>query len=82
MTELVIAGAGGHAREIADIVHACIDAGEELVLRGFVDDDPATHGQRLCGHTVLGPLSWLDQHPDIEVIRIAASSTVRAIGPA
>jgi sugar O-acyltransferase (sialic acid O-acetyltransferase NeuD family) len=66
--EIVIAGAGGHAREIADVVQACIEAGEDLALRGFVDDDPATHGQRLCGHPVLGPLHWLDQQPHVEVI--------------
>lgn len=68
MTELVIVGAGGHAREVADVVQACVDAGEDLALRGFVDDDATMHGQRLCGHPVLGPVDWLGRNPDVEVI--------------
>lgn len=83
MTELVIVGAGGHAREIADVVHACVDAGEDLALRGFVDDDAKTHGSRLCGVPVLGGLDWLQGHPNVEVIiGVGAPKTKQAIAQA
>ncbi|MEV0451138.1 NeuD/PglB/VioB family sugar acetyltransferase [Streptomyces sp. NPDC050600] len=49
MTELVIIGAGGFARETAQAVRA---AG--LPLAGHLDDDPALHGVEVDGVPVLG----------------------------
>jgi sugar O-acyltransferase (sialic acid O-acetyltransferase NeuD family) len=53
VTDLVIAGAGGFARETA----AAVRAGSSFRLLGFLDDDPALHGQVRSGSPVLGPLS-------------------------
>ncbi|MEM6295138.1 MAG: acetyltransferase [Myxococcota bacterium] len=60
MTKVVIVGAGGHGREIADVVRACIAAGEDLELVGFVDEDDALHGRRFDETPVLGSATWLD----------------------
>ncbi|XIE77595.1 acetyltransferase [Streptomyces sp. SBR177] len=49
MTELVIIGAGGFARETAQAARA---AG--LPLAGHLDDDPALHGREVDGVPVLG----------------------------
>ncbi|MFF7986759.1 acetyltransferase [Streptomyces sp. NPDC007901] len=50
MTELVIVGAGGFARETAQAV---ADAGEFKLL-GHLDDNPALHGTHVDGVPVLG----------------------------
>jgi len=68
MTAIAILGAGGHAREIADIVRARIDAGDDLELLGFLDDDPRTHGRMLHEGPVLGPLAALAGRTDLEVV--------------
>jgi sugar O-acyltransferase (sialic acid O-acetyltransferase NeuD family) len=55
---VVIIGAGGHGREIADIVkqQAAQDSG--LSLLGFIDDDPNLNGRILDGVPVLGDWRW------------------------
>ena len=65
MTPLVILGAGGHAREIADVVRACIDAGAALELLGFVDDDASMHGRELHENTRYGPIPNADDLPGV-----------------
>lgn len=57
---VVIIGAGGHAREVAEILRhrerAC--AGPRVV--GFVVDDPESHDAELGRLPVLGDWSWFD----------------------
>lgn len=64
MTGTVIIGAGGHGREVLDIVRA---QGEEplgfLVEQEFRDDSTTIHEL-----PVLGGLDWLSEHPDVKVI--------------
>jgi sugar O-acyltransferase (sialic acid O-acetyltransferase NeuD family) len=50
-TALVIAGAGGLARETA----ACLTSAHRLL--GFLDDDPALHGETRAGVPILGPVA-------------------------
>lgn len=64
MNRVVVIGAGGHGREIADVVVACGHAGAGLEFQGFLDDDPALHGRTFCGAPVLGPLEWLKGRTD------------------
>ena len=52
MSDLVIVGAGGFARETAA---AALAAGHRV--RGFLDDDPALHGTYRSGLPVLGPVA-------------------------
>lgn len=59
MTPVVIVGASGHARELADVVRARAQADGSCELLGFVDDDPALAGATLCDAPVLGNLDWL-----------------------
>jgi sugar O-acyltransferase (sialic acid O-acetyltransferase NeuD family) len=56
---LVLAGAGGFARETAELVAAINDDAPTWELLGFLDDDPARHGTTIDGVPVLGPLDWL-----------------------
>ena len=63
MTDLVIVGAGGFARETA----AAAVAGSWRVL-GFVDDDPALHGTYRSGRPILGGVDSLSGMPDTAVV--------------
>lgn len=47
--EVLIIGAGGHAKVVADALRAC---GEPIL--GFTDRDPAKHGTQVLGMPVLG----------------------------
>jgi UDP-N-acetylbacillosamine N-acetyltransferase len=66
--QLLIFGAGGHAKVVADIAQKC---GCEVV--GFIDDvDPKRAGEKFFGGTVLGGMNAVDRvresHQDLEVI--------------
>lgn len=43
---VVIVGAGGHGREVLDVVEDLVEAGGQLTVVGFVDDAPA-HPERI-----------------------------------
>jgi sugar O-acyltransferase (sialic acid O-acetyltransferase NeuD family) len=60
MTRVVIVGAGGHGREVLGIYLDCIAHGQQWHVVGFVDQDPARHGQILDGVPVLGGWNWFD----------------------
>ena len=51
---LLIWGAGGHAKVVADLARAC---GWTIV--GFLDEDPLRHGQPFYGALILGGRSYL-----------------------
>ncbi len=68
MTKIVIVGAGGHGREIADVARACITAGEGLELVGFVDEDASMHAKRFDNVPVLGSATWLEGRQDDVVL--------------
>jgi sugar O-acyltransferase (sialic acid O-acetyltransferase NeuD family) len=54
---VAVAGAGGHAKVVAD---ALLAAGQSE-FAGFLDDDPASWGSHILGYPVLGPITaWSD----------------------
>lgn len=58
MTELLIVGAGGFARETAAAVAAVNDAtADTFKLLGFLDDDPALTGTTRSGVPILGTVA-------------------------
>lgn len=68
MRDLLIAGAGGLARETASAVAAVNAVDPRWALRGFLDDDPALHGTTVSGAPVLGALPTVHDHPDAAVV--------------
>jgi len=54
--DLVIIGAGGTSREIADALDAVNRCEPRWNLLGFLDDDPAKHGTLVDGIPVLGSI--------------------------
>jgi sugar O-acyltransferase (sialic acid O-acetyltransferase NeuD family) len=79
MKHVIIIGAGGHGREVADILHAQADREGGPVLRGFIDDDPDLHGQEVDGVPVLGDWSWLERNDttDLGVICAIGDPAIR-----
>jgi sugar O-acyltransferase (sialic acid O-acetyltransferase NeuD family) len=69
VSDLLIAGAGGFARETASAVRAInrVTPGT-WNLKGFLDDDLAIHGTERGGVPILGPLSLVDKMPDAAVV--------------
>lgn len=67
---LVILGAGGHAREVLDLVRICATSARELETLGFISEDPASRRQVIAGLPVLGDFGWFagTDPGEIEVI--------------
>lgn len=57
---VVIVGAGGHAREVLEILWACRAAGDPVEPVGFLDDADGGRAATLNGLPVLGGLEWLE----------------------
>ncbi|HEC34977.1 MAG TPA: acetyltransferase [Anaerolineae bacterium] len=70
MLRVVIIGAGGHAREVLDILLACQTNRHEIEPLGFIDENLDNHGHTLDGFPVLGDFHWFEgvDHGEIEVI--------------
>jgi sugar O-acyltransferase (sialic acid O-acetyltransferase NeuD family) len=59
VTEVLIGGAGGLARETVAAVRACIASGAQLEVVGFLDDNADFVGQMIDGSPVVGPFDAL-----------------------
>ncbi|MEM2582648.1 MAG: acetyltransferase [Candidatus Caldarchaeum sp.] len=70
MPKVVIIGAGGHAREVLDILLDCRANGYEVEPVGFIDENPDIHGRIVDGFPVLGDFRWFEgiDRSDIEVV--------------
>lgn len=58
---VIIIGAGGHGQVVADILLAVAEAGGDIDLAGYLDDDAALHGKILLERPVLGPVNSLGE---------------------
>ena len=71
MRKLIVIGAGGHGKVVADAVLAA--ARREMT--GFLDDAPALLGKRLLGYPVLGTTStWPDWGCDDMILAIGENA--------
>jgi sugar O-acyltransferase (sialic acid O-acetyltransferase NeuD family) len=75
MSGVLIVGAGGHAKVIADILLLC---GRRVL--GFLDDQPELWGQTRLGLPVLGAVNnFLEYKPDGLIIGVGDNSARRRI---
>ena len=72
---VIIVGSGGHAAVVADALLAA-----DVRVLGFVDSDPARHGQTICGLPVLGSDAVLDGHRPGAALLANGIGGVRAEG--
>lgn len=71
--EIIILGAGGHAKVIAESI---IQNGDIVV--GFLDDDPDIQGKEIYqGKTVLGKISDIDKYKDYKVVIGIGNNKIR-----
>jgi sugar O-acyltransferase (sialic acid O-acetyltransferase NeuD family) len=61
MKQVVIIGAGGHGREVAEIVRHTAEVDGRLEALGFVDDNASRRGQVIDGLPILGTWEWFEQ---------------------
>lgn len=73
--KVAIIGAGGHAREVLDILLACRVRGDEIEPLGFIDENPDNHGRVLNGFPVLGDFRWFEGVDRSEIGVICAVGT-------
>ncbi|MDQ7794916.1 MAG: acetyltransferase [bacterium] len=77
MNDLVIFGTGGFAREVHQVVEDINKQAFTWRFRGFLDSEPARHGQELHGYPVLGGGEWLAAHPGVAVAVAIGSPAAR-----
>jgi sugar O-acyltransferase (sialic acid O-acetyltransferase NeuD family) len=68
LPRLLLIGAGGLARETAEVVHAINAACPTWDLLGFLDDDAALHRRRIQGVEVIGPVALAREITDASVV--------------
>ena len=62
--DLIILGAGGSSREIAEMISATEGLAREYRIVGFLDDDPSNGGKVLDGVPIVGPLDAASRYPE------------------
>lgn len=75
MSGILIIGAGGHAKVVADILLS-----QGVAVQGYLDDEVSLHGEQRLGLPVLGPVeTYPDFNPDGLIIGIGSNSVRHAI---
>ena len=77
--KIVLLGAGGHGREVGDIIRECRLRDDFCELVGYIDDDPGKHGGHIDGIPVLGGFAWFDSVDKDEIFVICAVGTPQAV---
>jgi sugar O-acyltransferase (sialic acid O-acetyltransferase NeuD family) len=72
MKRVVIIGAGGHAREVAEVLRDQAQRNSDISLLGFVVDDPGTHSPMVKDLPVLGDWSWFGGADRAEIAIVCA----------
>lgn len=73
---VVVLGAGGHGQVVADILLRMADAGADLTIAGYLDDNASLAGLRLLGLPVMGRLCDLTSlEHDAVVVAMGGNQT-------
>jgi sugar O-acyltransferase (sialic acid O-acetyltransferase NeuD family) len=68
----VIIGAGGHGREVAEILRHQESQGGQLQAIGYIDERQETRGLQIDGLPVLGDWRWFQSEPEEDIAVICA----------
>lgn len=73
---ILVIGAGGHGQVVADILLRMKDAGSELSVVGYLDDDSSLVGQQFLGVRVMGRVADRASVPhDAVVVAVGGNRT-------
>ena len=75
MKRVAIVGAGGHGREVAEILRHQSQERQGPSVLGFIDDNPDLHGRIINDLPVLGDWTWFEGIDRSEVAVICAVGT-------
>jgi sugar O-acyltransferase (sialic acid O-acetyltransferase NeuD family) len=78
-TKIVIVGAGGHARDVLDVIEACNDASAGYDVLGFiVGAGFGAPGALVNGRPILGDFGWLaGRAADVRLVTAVGSPSLR-----
>ena len=68
MQPIVVVGAGGFAREVADVIHAINAVNPTYTLLGYLDDNTEQWGVILNDFPILGGFAWPEMHADVTFV--------------
>lgn len=71
--DLIILGAGGTGREVAEAIEDINSLGRKWNLLGFLDDDPQKHGREYNGYPVLGSISTAADYHGCQLVLVLAN---------
>jgi sugar O-acyltransferase (sialic acid O-acetyltransferase NeuD family) len=77
VTDLVIFGTGGFAREVHQLVEDLVSDGADWNVLGFLDDDPEREGTAVHNLPVLGTRTWPTDRGQVAVAVGLGSTPVR-----
>ncbi len=77
MTDLVLFGTGGLAREVLQVALDANEAGPRWNVLGFLDDDAEMHGRTVHDLPVLGGAEWALEHPGTAVVVAIGGTSAR-----
>lgn len=78
MKGVIVIGAGGHGREVAEALQTAARESNGVPLLGFVDDSPALHNKHVNGLPVLGGWDWLEKLDNSEIVVVCAVGSPEA----
>lgn len=78
MKQILIVGAGGHGKEVHQLLLDINAQRQEWDFLGFVDDDPKKSGTLVHGAPVLGGLPVLARYPECYVVIAIGNVDVKA----
>jgi sugar O-acyltransferase (sialic acid O-acetyltransferase NeuD family) len=77
MQPIVVIGAGGFAREVADVIHAINALSSAYAFLGYLDDNAEQWGVVLNDFPVLGGFAWAEAHRNIAYVCGIGNPTTR-----
>jgi len=77
--DLFIFGAGGHAREVAQLVEALSAGSPMYAVRGFVESDAASIGRRIGRHRVVACDADMSDREAVAVLGLGFPAAIRRL---
>jgi sugar O-acyltransferase (sialic acid O-acetyltransferase NeuD family) len=71
-SKIIIIGAGGHGKEVAQILSEQHRDSSQYEVFGFIDENKEIHGKKINGVLVLGGISWIEENKSDELKAICA----------